>query len=174
MTQRTLRQERLPLPIAPRGGAIGTLVTLSATGLPPSSTLFIAFANLQNYQLLQRVVTDENGSFSTTQVVPPWAVVHGAHYFFASFADEIPLAFSYAFHVTSGGGAARVQGAIGSRTEGCVDLRTAGDILYHLVGEIGERKPGDRVAVIGTIADAAACGGTGIVIAATEVAPLLD
>ena len=41
-------QVRLPLPISPRGGAIGTVVELSATGLPPKSTLLIAFANLQS------------------------------------------------------------------------------------------------------------------------------
>ena len=39
--------------------------------------LLIAFANLQSYQLLQRVATDSEGRFKTKQEVPPWAKVGG-------------------------------------------------------------------------------------------------
>jgi hypothetical protein len=170
MIDRIPPQQRRPLPIVPRGGAIGTAVTLSATGLPPNETLLIAFANLQGYQLLQRVATDADGSFSTTQTVPSWAVRDGVHYFFASFSDEIPLALSSGFHVTSANGTARIKGTIGSQADGCVDLEDYGETTYHLVGDIGQRSPGDRVAVTGTIGEAAACGGTGVVIMVTEIA----
>ena len=163
-------QVRLPLPISPRGGAIGTVVNLSATGLPPSVQMLVAFANLQSYQLLQRIDTDAQGSFSTTQEVPAWAEINGAHYFFVSFADERPVAFSHAFHVTPRNGTARVTGTIAQVAEGCVDLKTPGDVLYHLVGQVGELGAGDRVTVLGTIAEApAACGGTGVAIQVTEV-----
>jgi hypothetical protein len=148
---------------------VGTVVNLSATGLPPNSRLLIAFANLQSYQLLQRVETDASGSFATTQEVPPWAELNGAHYFFASFADERPLAFSHAFHVTPRSGVARVTGTIAQQANGCVDLKTPGDVLYHLLGGVDQLKPGDRVTVVGAIADAAACGGTGVAIQVTEV-----
>ena len=57
MTGPVLIQQKLPLPITPRGGAIGSEVLLGATGLPPQARLLIAFANLQGYQLLQRVET---------------------------------------------------------------------------------------------------------------------
>jgi hypothetical protein len=166
---RSIPQERRPLAIAPRGGAIGTEVALSATGLPPLSSFLIAFANLQNYQLLQRVATDADGAFATKQVVPPWAVLDGAHYFFASFSDEIPRAFSLAFHVTAADGAARVDGTVGDRADGCVDLN-AGEVLYHLTGDVGDVQKGDRILVRGTLVDTAPCGGTGIVVAATSVA----
>jgi hypothetical protein len=162
-------QVRLPLPIEPRGGAIGTVVSLSATGLPPEETLLIAFANLQSYQLLQQVTTDKDGSFSTTQEVPRWAELNGAHYFFASRSDERPLAFSYAFHVTPNSGVARVTGTIGSAVNGCLDQKTPGDVLYHLTGATGTRVAGERVRVTGTIADAAVCGGAGVVIDVTEI-----
>jgi hypothetical protein len=46
------------------------MVTLSATGLPPAEAAD-RLANLQNYQLVQRVETDAEGSFTTTQVVRP-------------------------------------------------------------------------------------------------------
>ena len=144
------------------------MVDLSATGLPPEETLLIAFANLQSYQLLQQVTTDKDGSFATTQEVPRWAELNGAHYFFASRSDERPLAFSYAFHVTPTSGVARVSGTIGSSVDGCVDLKTPGDVLYHLIAA-GMRVAGERVVVTGTIADAAVCGGAGVVVDVAEI-----
>ena len=171
MTGPMLIQQKLPLSITPRGGAIGSKVSLEATGLPPQSNLLIAFANLQSYQLMQRVTTDDEGYFTTTQEVPPWAIVGGVHYLFASFSDERPLALSEGFHVTTADGTVRVRGKIGDQAEGCVELRNSGDVLYHLVGGIGERALGDRVTVTGTIADAAACAGPGIAIAVMDIAP---
>ena len=169
MTGPTLIQQKLPLPITPRGGAIGSVVSLEATGLPAQSRLIIAFANLQSYQLMQRVTTDDDGYFTTTQEVPPWAIVGGVHYLFASFSDERPLALSDGFHVTTADGTARVRGKVGEQAEGCVELRNSGDVLYHLVGDVGERAPGDRVTVVGTIADNTACAGPGIAIAVTDI-----
>jgi hypothetical protein len=170
MSRTPIRQVRLPLPIAPRGGAIGTVVELSATGLPPSTALLVAFANLQSYQLVQNIETDAQGAFSTTQEIPYWAEINGAHYFFVSFADERPIAFSHAFHVTPNSGIARVSGTIGERVDGCVDLKTSGDVLYHLTGELGDLVAGDRVTLTGAILDAAACGGNGVAIAVNAIA----
>ena len=172
MTDPKILQVKLPLAIAPRGGAIGADVTLEATGLPPQANLLIAFANLQSYQLLQSVLTDDDGSFTTTEKVPPWAMLDGVHYFFGSFSDERPLAMSDGFHVTAADGGARVEGTIGSQVEGCVELRNAADVLYHLVGGIGVQSPGDRVAVRGTIADVSSCGGLGVGMAVTDVTAL--
>ena len=171
MTNPVLLQQKLPLPITPRGGAIGTVVGLEATGLPPQSNLLIAFANLQAYQLMQRVTTDDKGYFTTTQEVPPWAMVGEVHYLFASFSDERPLAMSEGFHVTTADGIVLVRGKIGDQDESCVELINSGDVFYHLVGPIGERSLGDRVTVTGTIADAAACVGPGIAIAVTDITP---
>jgi hypothetical protein len=164
-----LSQVRLPLPIRPKGGAIGAEVQMSATGLAPNTRHIIAFANLLNYQLVGRVTTDENGSFSTTQRVPDWADVDRPHYFFAALANEVPLAFSTGFHVTAADGVATVTGWIEDRTGGCVNLKDVREELYHLTGDVGERKSGERVEVRGTIADQAVCGGAGIVVAVTSV-----
>jgi hypothetical protein len=160
---------RLPLPIRPKGGAIGTEVHLSTTGLAPNTRYIIAFANLTNYQLVGRVTTDESGSFSTTQRVPDWAELDRVHYFFAALANEVPLAFSTGFHVTAADGAAVVTGWIEERTAACVELRDVKEELYHLTGEVGERKAGERVEVRGTITDSTACAGAGIVIAVRTV-----
>jgi hypothetical protein len=142
---------------------------LSATGLAPNTRHIIAFANLMNYQLVGRVETDENGSFASTQRVPDWAELDRVHYFFAALANEIPLAFSSGFHVTAADGGATITGWIEGGTAGCVELRDVREELYHLAGDIGERKRGDRVVVRGTIAEPTACSGTGIVIAVKDV-----
>jgi hypothetical protein len=161
------------LPLDPRGGAIGSAVALRASGLPPDTELLIAFANLQNYQLIQRVRTDSTGSFTARSQVPEWAILDGVHYFFASFSDEIPVALSSGFHVTAPDGTARVEGTIERQAGGCLDLKNAGDVVYHLAGNVGERRPGERVAVLGTIAaEAAACAGTGPVIMVKEITNL--
>jgi hypothetical protein len=169
MFKPTPSQVRLPLPIRPRGGAIGAEVQLSATGLAPNVRHIIAFANLTSYQLVGRVTTDQNGGFAIAQRVPDWAELDRVHYFFAALANEIPLAFSHGFHVTAADGTGTVTGWIGDRAEGCVDLRDVREELYHLTGDIGERKPNDRVVVRGTIAESTPCSGTGIVIAVRDV-----
>jgi hypothetical protein len=171
MTRET-RQQRLPLPLDPRGGAIGSAVVLKASGLPPDTNLLIAFANLQNYQLIQRVLTDSTGSFTATSQVPDWAILDGVHYFFASHSDEIPLALSAGFHVTAPDGTARVEGTIERPATGCVDLKNAGDVVYHLVGNVGNPQTGARVTVVGTITDPAVCNGIGPVIAVKEITSL--
>ena len=160
---------KLPLPTIPRGGPIGSTVQLSATGLIPGSGMIIAFANLEMYQLQSRVIIDESGSFSTTGIVPDWAKVDGVHWFFASFADEIPIAMSGGFHVTSPDGAARVRGTLGQKNGACVDLMDNGETLYHLRGDLGELKAGDHVSVLGTVADpSSGCGGPGILISVSK------
>jgi hypothetical protein len=164
-----MNQQRLPLPTVPRGGPIGSTVQLSASGLIPGSGMIIAFANLQMYQLQKRVIIDETGSFSTTGIVPEWAKLDGVHWFFASFDDEIPVAMSAGFHVTAADGTARVRGTLGQRTGACVDLMDNGETLYHLQGDLGELKPGDHIAAIGTLADQnTACGGPGIAVAVSK------
>jgi hypothetical protein len=55
---------------------------------------------------------------------------------------------------------------------GCVDIKNAGDVAYHLVGNVGNRTPGERVAVLGTIGDHTSCPGTGPVIAVKEITVL--
>lgn len=163
---------KLPLPMVPRGGAVGTVVKLSATGLPPNTQLLIAFANLQMYQLLQRVTTDENGTFATQEVVPKWAKLDGVHYWFASLRDEIPLALSAGFHVTSADGTARISGTLVEPTGGCVTLHDGAETSYHLSGDLAGHQVGARVAVTGTIVEEAACSATAIGIGVTSVQAL--
>ena len=165
-------QEPRRLAIAPRGGAIGSEVTVAMVGATPKASIRIAFANLQAYELIHTVVTDADGNFTTTIKVPDWALPDQVHYMFANPGNGKPRAFSDGFHVTAADGTAHVEGTLGSEVEGCVEMKNADGVLYNLVGDLPEVSPGDHVAVVGTIANAASCGGQGVAIAVTDISIL--
>lgn len=151
-------QQARRLVIAPRGGAVGSEVTVGMAGAAPKASIRIAFANLQAYELIHTVVTDADGNFTTQVKVPDWAVTDQVHYFFANPGNQQPRAFSDGFHVTAADGTANVIGTLGRDVDGCIELRDADDVLYNLVGDIGGWVPGDRVAVTGSIAGTSGCG----------------
>jgi hypothetical protein len=153
-----LGQQARRLAIAPRGGAVGSEVTVGMAGAPPKANIRIAFANLQAYELIHSVQADEQGNFTTTVKIPDWALADQVHYFFANPGGGQPRAFSDGYHVTTPDGTLNVQGVLGADVDGCVELRNAEDVVYNLVGDIGEWIPGDEVAVTGTIAAAGGCG----------------
>ena len=151
-------QQARRLAIAPRGGAIGSQVTVGMAGAAPKASIRIAFANLQAYELIHTVVTDADGNFTTQVKVPDWAVTDQVHYFFANPGNQQPRAFSDGFHVTAPDGTANVQGTLGDDVEGCVELRNADGVLYNLVGDVGTWSPGEHVTVTGSIAGPSGCG----------------
>jgi hypothetical protein len=163
-------QQRRRLAIAPRGGAIGSEVTVGMAGAPPKANIRIAFANLQAYELIHTVEADQLGNFTTTVKIPDWALPDQVHYFFANPGGGQSRAFSDGYHVTSADGTATVQGILGTDADGCVELRNAEDVLYNLAGDIGEWVPGDEIAVTGTISPAGGCGeGVGIAVSGVTV-----
>ena len=156
--------------MTPRGGAIGSEVTVGTAGLPPEETMLIAFANLQSYELLRRIQTDKNGAFTATVKVPIWAEVNGAHYIFVSLLDERPLALTAPFHVSSADGTVHLTGFVGPTVQDCVTMMK-GEVTYHLVGVSGKHREGELVSVTGRIADADPCGDENLSIAVTDSHP---
>lgn len=146
---RALAPEKLPM--TPRGGAIGSEVTVGTAGLPPEETMLIAFANLQSYELLRRIETDKNGAFTATIRVPLWAEVDTAHYVFVSRLDERPIKLTEAFHVTAEDGVAHTRGRVVARNGSCLEIRTAAEVIYHLTGTADAHQVGDFVLVKGAI-----------------------
>jgi hypothetical protein len=157
------------LPCTPRGGAIGTEVTVGTAGLPPEEPMLVAFANLQSYELLRRVLTDKDGAFTATVRVPAWADVNVVHYVFVSRLDERPLAMTEPFHVTAPDGVARVVGRIGERVNGCLELKNTEGIPYHLIGAGEEHKTGALVRVLGTVAASDPCGSDVLAISVSDI-----
>jgi hypothetical protein len=169
MREPVILTEAEKLPCTPRGGPIGTEVTVGTAGLPPEEPMLVAFANLQSYELLRRVLTDKDGAFTATVRVPAWADVNVVHYVFVSRLDERPLAMTEPFHVTADDGVARVVGRIGERVNGCLELKNTEGIVYHLVGAPEEQKPGGYVRVLGTLAEGDPCGNGGLAVAVTDI-----
>ena len=155
--------------ISPRGGAAGTEVTVGMAGLPPLTRVRISFGSMVAYEVIDRTVTDMEGNFTMIVTVPTWVEVDQMHYVLVSYGSRQPRQQSDGFHVTAPDGTARVVGDINSDGGGCVALRDSSEVLYNLVGEIGQWSLGTRVSVIGAIADGSACETQGIAIAVREI-----
>ena len=158
--------------MTPRGGVIGSEVTIGTAGLMPDTTMLVAFANLQSYELLRRIVTDKDGAFTVTVKVPLWAEVNGVHYIFVSLFDERPIAMTAPFHVASPDGAARLTGFIGENVGECVQMKK-GEVTYHLVGINGKHRLDELVSVTGTLSegDRDPCGQENLTIMVTDSHP---
>ncbi len=173
MSDPTPSQQARRLVIAPRGGSVGSEVTVGLVGAAPKANVRIAFANLQAYELIHTVVADEQGNFTTVLKVPEWALPDQVHYLFANPGNGQPRAFSDGYHVTAVDGTAKIDGTLGADVDGCIELRNADSVVYNLMGDIGEWIPGEHVAVTGTIATGAACG-EGVGIEVHEMTPIHD
>jgi hypothetical protein len=86
-----------------------------------------------------------------------------------SYGSRQPRQQSDGFHVTAPDGTAQVVGNISSDGGGCVALRDSSEVLYNLMGEIGQWPLGTRVSVIGAITDGSACETQGITIEVREI-----
>jgi hypothetical protein len=164
----TPQQPRRVIP-TPRGGPIGSEITVNVTSLPPMIGIQIGFGNLQQHQIVGRSNSDGEGVASVKVRIPGFADRDKPHFFFVTFADTNPRGVSDAFHVTADDGTARVSGEITAEGKSCTVLRTARNDAYVLLGDVSEFKPGARVSLRGTIADGAPCGDEGIPIAVSEI-----
>jgi hypothetical protein len=162
-------QQRRRILVTPRGGPIGTEVTVNVTSLPPMIGIQIGFGNLQQHEILSRLNSDGEGVATVTVRIPGFAEINRPHFFFVAFTDPQPRGVSDAFHVTAPDGTAIVRGEITDEGRSCTVLRTASNDVYTLLGDMSAWKPGTRVALRGTIADGAPCSDQGITIAVTEI-----
>ena len=162
-------QQSRRITATPKGGPIGSRVSVNVTGLPPMIGIQIGFGNLQQHQIVGRSNSDGDGVATVEVTIPDFAERDKPHFFFVAFGDTQPRGVSDAFHVTAADGTARVTGEITSEGKACTVLRTARDDVYTLLGDMSAWKPGARVAVRATIADGAPCGGEGITLAVSEI-----
>ena len=163
------RPQQHSVVISPRGGAAGTEVTVGMAGLPPLTRVRISFGSMIAYEVIDRTVTDMEGNFTMIVTVPSWVEVDQMHYVLVSYGRGQPRQLSDGFHVTAPDGTARVVGDIRSDGGDCVALQDSSEVLYNLVGEIGQWAPGTFVSVTGDVADGSACEEQGISIAVREI-----
>jgi hypothetical protein len=158
--------------VFPRGGPPGTEVVVTMAGLEPFQTVRIGFGSLSQYEVIGRGDADSGGLLLQSLTVPSWGERDRPHYFVASFGNRIPRVLSEPFHVTDPNGVARIYGTV---TEGssCLSVEGPEKTLYTLEGDTGLWSPGQRVLVIGTIAEESTCGSRGLPIAVREIQPSL-
>jgi hypothetical protein len=163
------RSQQDSVVIYPRGGAVGTEVTVGMARLPPLTSVRISFGSLIAYEVISRTVTDMDGNFTMIVTVPTWAEVDQPHYVLVSYGSQQPRQRSDGFHVTAADGTARVVGEIMTEGGGCVTMRNSSEVLYNLVGEMEQWPQGALVSVTGDIASASGCEKQGIAIAVREI-----
>lgn len=162
-------QELRPV-VSPRGAPPEGEVTLTMTGLPPLQPIRIGFGSFHQNQNFGRAEAGEDGRVTVTVRVPDWAEQDRVHFFYVSQGNRAPRAFSDAFHVTAPDGTVRISGTISTVPAGsCVEMDGPDGTLYALQGDLGLWYPGDRVDVVGTVADGAGCSGRGLPIAVREM-----
>ena len=163
-----------PLQVKPalslRGAPADMEVRISMTGLPMEALIYIGFGGIGagGHEIIGQTETDEEGAFSIPVHVPKWPDPNRIYFFFVTFADQSPRAFSEPFLVTKQDGTVRLRGRISDEAAPCVAIRGPGAELYTLEGEVGDWAPGARVIVTGTVATESACGG-GIPIAVSGI-----
>ena len=166
--------------LSQRGGPVGAEIGVVVIGLPPFQRVRIGFGSLSQYEVLGGKDADATGTFDITLYVPQWAELDRVHFFVASYggndrpASLPPRVLSEPFHVTNAEGIARIYGTISPvATSSCLAVDGPDKTLYTLEGDTGLWSPGQRVMVIGTIADRSACGSKGVPITVKEIRPSL-
>jgi hypothetical protein len=156
-----------------RGGPAGAEITLAMPGLTPAQSVRVGFGSLSQYEVLGRGETGPEGMLVANLIVPPWAELDRVHYFILNFGNQTPRIFSDPFHVTDAYGVARIYGTVNDQGVGCLAIDGPEDTLYTLQGDHRRWTAGQRVLVIGTVAETGACGGQGLPIAVREIQPSL-
>jgi hypothetical protein len=159
--------------VFPRGGPTGSEVVVTMAGLEPFQTVRVGFGSLSQYEVIGRGDADSGGLLLQTLVIPSWGERDRPHYFVASFGNRIPRILSEPFHVTDENGVARIYGTVTADGTSCLSVEGPEKTLYTLEGDVGLWSPGQRVLVIGTIAEGVACGSRGLPIAVREIQPSL-
>ena len=154
------------LTVTPPAGSPGELVTVEIRRLPAELSLFVGLGALNgNQELLDRAVTDPEGSLVARIRVPDWASRDRKHFFFLAYDDERqqPFAYSSEFHVTDEDGVFAIEGRISGEGTDCTLLESAEGRLYALTSMRDTYGPGTAVRVTGThVADTACPEGIGI------------
>jgi hypothetical protein len=171
--------------VEPLAGPPGTDVRVRIAGFPPDVPVDVGFGPTRTeHRLLSRTATGSDGSSAAAVRVPEDAVPGRPYVFVAEFAPALLELASDTFWVTApaagprtpanttpggdmgtdtaggtaaGAGEVRVTGRLTDEGVECPALRGDDGRLYTLAGNTGGFKPGDRVTVVGTVAEMSTC-----------------
>lgn len=147
--------------VVPQSGPPGTDVRVRAAGFPANTMVEIGFGPPNSeYSVLETARTDAQGGVSVVVEVPDWAETGRGYVFVVAGTDRHdPKAISGTFQVTAGSGqTVRVEGRVTDEGVECLAIRGDDGKLYTLAGgDTAGLRPGDRVVVEGTVAEASFC-----------------
>ena len=169
MPQSAPSQEKRKPILSLRGGPAGAEVTVVLTGLEPAQSVRIGFGSLSQYSGLGGGEAGPEGMMVSNIVIPDWAEVDRVHYFVLNLGNRLARILSEPFHVTDPEGIAHIYGTVNDQGIGCLAIDGPEDVLYTLQGDHRRWTAGQRVRVVGTIADVEACSGQGLPIAVREI-----
>lgn len=177
--------DRASVSVEPLAGPPGTDVQVRVANFPPDVAVDIGFGPTRTeFRLLARTVTGSDGTSAAAVRVPGDAVPGRPYVFVAAYAPSLLQLASDTFRVTApgagpgatadttaggnmgtdtsggtaaGAGEVRVTGRLTDEGVECPALRGDDGKLYTLAGDTGGFKPGDRVAVVGTVAEMSIC-----------------
>lgn len=178
-------EDRPTVSVEPLAGPPGTDVQVRVAGFPPDVAVDVGFGPTRtDFELIARTVTGSEGSSAAAVRVPGDAVPGRPYVFVAAYAPALLQMASDTFRVTAPGagpgaaadttaggdmgtdasgdtaaraGEVRVTGRLTDEGVECPALRGDDGKLYTLAGDTGGFKPGDRVTVVGTIAEMSTC-----------------
>jgi hypothetical protein len=163
-------QEIKPM-LSLRGAPVGSEVTLTVVGLPPLARVRMGFGGFGGYESLGNSDADVYGVFTANLRVPYWGERDRVHFFFVTFGNQQPRAFSDPFLVTAPDGTVRLEGTIAAEATSCLAMDGPDDTRFALEGPLAGWAAGTKVLVVGTVTDDAACGGEGLPILVQEIHP---
>lgn len=158
---------RPAITVEPVRGPAGTEVRVGARNFPPDAVLDVGFAPPRSeYEVVARTRTSGTGSTAAVVRVPRHAEP-GPYVFVVAYPPTMLRLTSDTFHVTpeqAGGamtddtaGTVRVTGRLTDEGVECPALRGDDGQLYTLAGDARGFGPGDRVTVVGTVAEMSTC-----------------
>jgi LysM repeat protein len=156
-------QPRIATSVSPQRGAPGTIVEVAASGFPPAVPLrLLAGSQVSTLQEFQQVTSDRSGSAKLSARIPAWAAAKGTLVFAFETQDGRLRAVSDTFRVTSApqpsSGTVSVVGTLTREGVECQAMRGDDGKLYTLPGDLPRGfGPGDRVRVVGEVAEASYC-----------------
>jgi hypothetical protein len=150
--------------ISPRWGPAGTEVHIRASGLPRSTTVYVALGALNmGYEVDHVEKTNDRGELTATLTLSDRHRTHWDHFHHVVILQEESsgvLAISDAFHITNEAGLVQRRGVVEIVQPGCAALRSWDGLTYALTGDqalVFAASAGAEVVVEGAMAESA-CG----------------
>ena len=146
--------------VEPRTGPPGTVVKVYTENLPLQARIHVGVGAMRaGFEALAEGTQDIWGEVSATVRIPDYATWERPVVFIVFNGNFSPIGISDPFHVTNEEGLVRRAGRITDEGLGCVTLRDGDQYMYALTGDLGDLKPGDEVAVEGTVTVDGPCDG---------------